>query len=393
MAISVENYLLCCRICLRLEKNDCFFDIHSTTLPESNVKVQEALMKTTGVECTWDDHLPSKICQSCQLRLQDAFNFIMECCDNSVLLESFKREALEHFFRANRIEVKELLNDDDEGSELGESHSTLQPNAVGGGAKEILQIERLETPNDNFMIFEIGEDFEMQQQQQMKVEPPEELVTAHDESTGEEIETNAVDFILNNLKPRERKRNSATGSKRKAASDKAYKCEVCGKRFQRKSNLVDHLRLHANVKLFSCSYCSASFVQAGNLKSHIRRHTMEKPYKCEYCGKCYTQSSALKTHVRSHTNERHYVCDVCQKGFTNSSDMNKHKMTHSDVRFYQCVVCVKRYFTQKVHLKKHLSTYHQDGDFDELLQQGTLKEGVNVAVKPKKQVVSQAIDA
>lgn len=87
------------------------------------------------------------------------------------------------------------------------------------------------------------------------------------------------------------------------------------------------------------------------------------------------------------------MCDVCQKGFTNSSDMNKHKMTHSDVRFYQCVVCVKRYFTQKVHLKKHLSTYHQDGDFDELLQQGTLKEGVNVAVKPKKQLVSQAIDA
>lgn len=29
-------------------------------------------------------------------------------------------------------------------------------------------------------------------------------------------------------------------------------CNVCCKKFQKRSNLIDHLRLHANVKVFSC---------------------------------------------------------------------------------------------------------------------------------------------
>lgn len=38
-------------------------------------------------------------------------------------------------------------------------------------------------------------------------------------------------------------------------------CNVCHKKFQKRSNLIDHLRLHANVKVFSCEYCEKSFVQ------------------------------------------------------------------------------------------------------------------------------------
>lgn len=35
----------------------------------------------------------------------------------------------------------------------------------------------------------------------------------------------------------------------KTNSRRSHKCEVCDKTFMRKSNLVDHLRLHANVRL------------------------------------------------------------------------------------------------------------------------------------------------
>lgn len=53
-------------------------------------------------------------------------------------------------------------------------------------------------------------------------------------------------------------------------------CNVCNKRFQKRSNLIDHLRLHANVKIYSCEFCEKSFVQAGNYKAHLRTHTKEK---------------------------------------------------------------------------------------------------------------------
>lgn len=43
-------------------------------------------------------------------------------------------------------------------------------------------------------------------------------------------------------------------------------CNVCSKRFLKRSNLIDHLRLHANVKIYACNYCEKSFVQSGNYK-------------------------------------------------------------------------------------------------------------------------------
>lgn len=118
-------------------------------------------------------------------------------------------------------------------------------------------------------------------------------------------------------------------SKKDQESDRKHVCNVCGKKFQKRSNLIDHLRLHANVKVYSCEFCERSFVQAGNYKAHLRVHTKEKPFSCNDCGKSYSQSSSLKIHIRSHTQERNYICDTCEKGFTNASDLAKHKLIHN----------------------------------------------------------------
>lgn len=162
---------------------------------------------------------------------------------------------------------------------------------------EILQIERLEATSsctetvEDYVIYEMdgGGPGSCEVQKQEASETDSES----DGETVEEDATDAVDFILRNLQP-----SSKRTRKYANTVQRRYQCEVCEKSFQRKSNLVDHLRLHANVKLFACSYCSAAFVQAGNLKSHIRKHTLEKPYSCQYCDKSYSQSSALKTHIR-----------------------------------------------------------------------------------------------
>lgn len=378
----MENYLLCCRVCLDSKKSEFYLSIYDGHLQDvSDVNIQAALRRTTGIECTEGDQLPSKICQSCQLRLQDAYSFIVESCNNHLLLESLRSEAAVKREQLNQSLVKEDSVEDglskQEESFLEESESSTFHEE--GESKEQYHIEVLEDDSSRQMegecyVIDVHEPEETGDSQDELQPQQQEKQPSESDGQSEDDTTNAVDFILQNFQ-----QTSKTKQKRVYSStERRHQCEVCDKAFQRKSNLVDHLRLHANVKLFSCRFCDAAFVQAGNLKSHLRKHTLEKPYECDYCGKCYTQSSALKTHVRSHTNTRNYICDVCKKGFTNSSDLTKHKVTHTDLRYFTCVLCPNRYFTQKIHLKKHLGAYHPTENFQERLSQGILKEGVHI---------------
>lgn len=120
---------------------------------------------------------------------------------------------------------------------------------------------------------------------------PHSKITTITESDAKDS-NDAVSFLLENdhLFPNPRTKDK---------ENRPHECKVCSKSFMRKSNLVDHLRLHANVRLFKCNYCDKSFVQAGNYRSHLRIHTKERPYKCSLCSKTYNQSSALKVNCFS----------------------------------------------------------------------------------------------
>uniref|UniRef100_A0A1Q3F210 Putative c2h2-type zn-finger protein n=1 Tax=Culex tarsalis TaxID=7177 RepID=A0A1Q3F210_CULTA len=380
MAVTVDNYLLCCRMCLKLEKNELFLNIFSAKLEKSETTLQLALEKTTGIKCSIDDELPAQICQSCQLRLQDAHNFMLQSYVNHNLLKTLKiAAALQRSAFEQSPEQSTPIKVDP-----GEKNDVVTVTLDKG---ESFRVEYLDDEDSEHES--IGEDHYDDSKGQSDFEnDPEELRLEQDsEGSSSQIvfdePTDAVDFILQNFKDLSKQQSPKKAKKPPANVFQRHECEVCRKTFQRKSNLVDHLRLHANVKLFSCNYCDAAFVQSGNLKSHIRTHTLEKPFSCSSCGKKFSQSSALKTHMRSHTNTRDYICDVCNKGFTNKSDLTKHKITHSDIRYYQCVRCTGRYFAQKVHLKKHLKSHHSDEDAADLLKLGTLKEGVRLGeLKP-----------
>lgn len=197
----------------------------------------------------------------------------------------------------------------------------------------------------------------------------------------------AVSFLLGNShildQMSESVKNRAPRGQRRPHS-----CKVCSKTFLRKSNLIDHLRLHANLRLYQCEHCDKAFVQAGNFKSHLRIHTKERPFSCKMCSKTYNQSSALKVslilvqqlgsaidsrsifststqvHIRSHTNERNYKCDQCEKAFTNSSDLSKHKRVHDPNQKMKCEYCPKT-FAQRVNWKSHMKKHHPDVHVEE----------------------------
>lgn len=107
-------------------------------------------------------------------------------------------------------------------------------------------------------ITEVDEDFngsELETTEQVfvddgeqmdKIEESEEADYLNESEliTAEEEPLDAVSFLLE--KKDLFKKDSSGFDK---YNKRSHKCEVCEKSFMRKSNLVDHLRLHANVRL------------------------------------------------------------------------------------------------------------------------------------------------
>ncbi|XP_073833528.1 uncharacterized protein [Musca autumnalis] len=79
-------------------------------------------------------------------------------------------------------------------------------------------------------------------------------------------------------------------------------CELCKETFTTFSLLQDHFRdLHPNEKVF-IRCCDKPFVTRHKVQRHIGVHLCNKAFKCELCGKRYSK----KTSVQAHMLKQHY---------------------------------------------------------------------------------------
>ena len=56
----------------------------------------------------------------------------------------------------------------------------------------------------------------------------------------------------------------------------------------------------------------------------IAKSSDPERFKCKYCGRIYNQKAYLKDHINTHTGERPHICNYCGKGFASSGNKYAH---------------------------------------------------------------------
>ncbi|XP_041986037.1 zinc finger protein 62 homolog [Aricia agestis] len=167
-------------------------------------------------------------------------------------------------------------------------------------------------------------------------------------------------------------RNSCVRCNKKFESLKSYKvhmkscgqrekfiCDICSKAFAQKQGLTCHLKcLHGFGKnLLSCKWCGKKFDMKSRLSEHIVKHTRERNFTCEICGAKFVSNPSLVYHRRLHTGERPYPCDMCNEHFLSATTrlLHKHRVHLGPTK--ECNICQAKFITS-FELKKHKKWHH-----------------------------------
>ncbi|XP_078615339.1 uncharacterized protein LOC144884156 [Branchiostoma floridae x Branchiostoma japonicum] len=81
--------------------------------------------------------------------------------------------------------------------------------------------------------------------------------------------------------------------------DEGVFCDLCGKRFYRKQNLINHKReVHDKMNVVTCELCGAEACNKYNLARHMRtKHSDSRNHTCHECGKSFKLRHHMTRHI------------------------------------------------------------------------------------------------
>ena len=135
-------------------------------------------------------------------------------------------------------------------------------------------------------------------------------------------------------------------------------CEVCGKQFANKKNLVYHMEAHGDTKI-SCSLCDKVFKRDSNLRLHMKTMHSDQTFICETCSETFKNMRTLRLHRQYYHMERKYKCQLCPKTFVNAPQLKQH-MTNVHIRDtpHKCKYCGKAY-NDMSNMRQHERRQHE----------------------------------
>lgn len=103
-----------------------------------------------------------------------------------------------------------------------------------------------------------------------------------------------------------------------------YKCDQCDAQLCSSHSLKEHLKLcHTDERPYPCTVCDFAAKSAKRLKNHMIYHS-DKAFKCDTCGKMFFTRPQLRRHQLVHTRTLDFSCPHCSYQCSLAENLRKH---------------------------------------------------------------------